>query len=127
MRALLEHADEYRSAARGLIERRPSIVRLIGHGSSDAAAAFAVYAFGLLPGWTAVRDSISLVVFGHPCLCLGLKRLIEVKRAAGRLKDLEAIAEGFQKLNVLEHQMAAGVHGELCRLVAQQFFQAAAG
>ena len=63
MLALLEHADEYRAAARGLIERRPSIVRLIGHGSSDAAASYAVYAFGLLPGWTAVRDSISLVVY----------------------------------------------------------------
>jgi glutamine---fructose-6-phosphate transaminase (isomerizing) len=36
---------------------------VIGHGSSDAAAAFAVYAFGLLPGWTAVRDSISLLVY----------------------------------------------------------------
>ncbi len=46
-----------------LVGRRPSIVRLIGHGSSDAAAAFAVYAFGLLPGWTAVRDSISLLVY----------------------------------------------------------------
>ena len=61
--SLLEHVDEYRAAARALIERRPSIVRLIGHGSSDAAAAFAVYAFGLLPGWTAVRDSISLLVY----------------------------------------------------------------
>jgi glucosamine--fructose-6-phosphate aminotransferase (isomerizing) len=46
-----------------LARRRPGIVRLVGHGSSDAAAAFAVYAFGLLPGWTAVRDSISLVVY----------------------------------------------------------------
>ena len=31
--------------------------------------------------------------FGVTCLCLGLPRLIEVKRAAGRPKDLEAIAE----------------------------------
>ena len=30
---------------------------------------------------------------GSNCLCLGLDRLIEVKRAAGRAKDLEAIAE----------------------------------
>lgn len=34
-----------------------------------------------------------LNVFGVACLCLDLKRLIEVKRAAGRPKDLEAIAE----------------------------------
>jgi len=37
--------------------------------------------------------SVLLTLFGHPCLCLGLKRLIEVKRAAGRPKDFDAIAE----------------------------------
>jgi hypothetical protein len=37
--------------------------------------------------------SVSLVVFGIRCSCLGLRRLIEVKRAVGRPKDLEAIAE----------------------------------
>lgn len=31
--------------------------------------------------------------FGYDCLCLGLARLIEVKRAAARRKDFEAIAE----------------------------------
>jgi glucosamine--fructose-6-phosphate aminotransferase (isomerizing) len=40
-----------------------SIVRLVGHGSSDNAASFAVYAFGLLPRWTALRDSISLSIY----------------------------------------------------------------
>lgn len=34
-----------------------------------------------------------LELFGQECLCLGVKRLIEVKRAAGRPKDFEAIAE----------------------------------
>ena len=38
-------------------------------------------------------DSVTLTVFGIPCRCLGLKRLIEVKRAAGRPRDLEAVAE----------------------------------
>ena len=37
--------------------------------------------------------SIVLKPFGIDCRCLGLRRLIEVKRAAGRAKDLEAIAE----------------------------------
>lgn len=37
--------------------------------------------------------SVHLHLFGHDCLCITLARLIEVKRAAGRAKDFEAIAE----------------------------------
>ncbi len=37
--------------------------------------------------------SINLVLFGLSCRCLGLKRLIEVKRAVGRPRDLEVVAE----------------------------------
>lgn len=37
--------------------------------------------------------SIHLRLYGVECLCLGLERLIYVKRAAGRPKDLETIAE----------------------------------
>lgn len=40
-----------------------------------------------------VADSISIRVFGIVCRCLSLEQLIRVKRAAGRPKDLEAIAE----------------------------------
>lgn len=38
-------------------------------------------------------DCIEIEVFDIRCRCLGLERLIAVKRAAGRPKDLEAIAE----------------------------------
>jgi len=38
-------------------------------------------------------DSVRLRLFGHECHCLGLARLIRVKRAAGRPKDWETIAE----------------------------------
>lgn len=41
----------------------------------------------LLPHSTRLR------LYGVECLCLGLDRLIHVKRAAGRVKDLEAVAE----------------------------------
>jgi hypothetical protein len=37
--------------------------------------------------------AIEVDVFGVRCLCLGLPKLVEVKRAAGRPKDLEALAE----------------------------------
>lgn len=53
--------------------------------------------FGDIPGGGAYedlqRDAIELKLFGVTCRCLGLKRLIDVKRAAGRPRDLEAIAE----------------------------------
>ncbi|HVQ39002.1 MAG TPA: hypothetical protein VMS31_15805 [Pyrinomonadaceae bacterium] len=32
-------------------------------------------------------------LFGKQCMCLGIRHLIEVKRAAGRPKDFESIAE----------------------------------
>ena len=40
-----------------------------------------------------LADSVAIRVFGIECRCLTLERLIHVKRAAGRPKDLEAIAE----------------------------------
>ena len=59
---LLEHRAEYKSVAR-ILRARVDLVRLVGHGSSDNAASYGVYAFGLLPAWTALRDSISLAVY----------------------------------------------------------------
>lgn len=40
-----------------------------------------------------ILHSVRIELFGLECLCLGLERLIDVKRAAGRPKDFEAIAE----------------------------------
>ena len=37
--------------------------------------------------------TVTMEIFGTRCLCLGLERLIQVKRAAGRPKDLQGIAE----------------------------------
>lgn len=38
-------------------------------------------------------SSIKLQLYGVECLCLGLERLIYIKRATGRPKDMEVVAE----------------------------------
>jgi glucosamine--fructose-6-phosphate aminotransferase (isomerizing) len=64
---LLEHDAEIARVADTVRERDARLVRIVGHGSSDNAASFGVYAFGLLPRWTAMRDSITLTVhYGTP-------------------------------------------------------------
>jgi glucosamine--fructose-6-phosphate aminotransferase (isomerizing) len=63
LRRLLEHAPAYEAVAAEARRRDVRLVRMVGHGSSDNAASFAVYAFSLLAGWTAMRDSISLSVY----------------------------------------------------------------
>ena len=60
---LLAQEPDFATAAAALARRAPTVVRLVGHGTSDNAASYGVYAFGLLPGWTALRDSISLSVY----------------------------------------------------------------
>jgi glucosamine--fructose-6-phosphate aminotransferase (isomerizing) len=60
---LLERDAEFARIAAAIRDRGATTVRMVGHGSSDNAASYGVYAFGLLPGWTALRDSISLTVY----------------------------------------------------------------
>src|ERR1044071_2531518 len=60
---LLEHEREFARVAAAARNRGATIVRMVGHGSSDNAASYGVYAFGLLPHWTALRDSITLTVY----------------------------------------------------------------
>jgi hypothetical protein len=52
---------------------------------------------GEIPGGGAYRDllpgAIELHIFETRCLCLSLSQLIRSKRAAGRPKDFEALAE----------------------------------
>jgi len=62
LRRLLEREADIVRAAEAIRARGNRLVRMVGHGSSDNAASYGVYAFGLLPGLTAIRDSISLTV-----------------------------------------------------------------
>ena len=67
LRRLLRYDDEIARVAATVRERNLRLVRMVGHGSSDNAASYGVYAFGLLPRWTAMRDSITLTVhYGTP-------------------------------------------------------------
>ena len=63
LRALLEHERDYARVATTARERGATTVRMVGHGSSDNATSYGVYAFGLLPCWTALRDSIALTTY----------------------------------------------------------------
>jgi glutamine---fructose-6-phosphate transaminase (isomerizing) len=63
LEGLLEHGDEFARVADAACERGTSLVRMVGHGSSDNAASYGVYTFGILPRLTALRDSISLTVY----------------------------------------------------------------
>src|SRR5204862_3052129 len=84
---LLDQGAEFDAVTKVMRARLPSVVRLVGHGSSDAAASYAVYAFGLLPGWTALRDSISLTVYYDAKIDLSDSVVIALSQS-GRTPDV---------------------------------------
>src|SRR5919198_1028447 len=87
LRSLLEHENEYAVLARAIDERSPALIRLVGHGSSDNAATYGVYAFGLLPRMTAVRDSISLSVYYDAALDFSSSVVLALSQS-GRTPDV---------------------------------------
>lgn len=84
---LLEQEAEFAALSHTLAERAPAAVRLVGHGTSDAAATFGTYAFGLLPGWTALRDTISLTVYYGASFDLSNSVVIALSQS-GRTPDV---------------------------------------
>ena len=89
---MLERHEDFVAAARAARERTPSVLRLVGHGSSDAAACYGVYAFGLLPGWTALRDSISLTVYYGAKLPLSDSVVVALSQS-GETRDVVGYVE----------------------------------
>jgi len=65
---------------------------MVGHGSSDNAASYGVYAFGLLPHWTAIRDSITLGVYYESDLDLRGSAVLALSQS-GRTPDVIAYVE----------------------------------
>src|SRR4051812_3447896 len=87
LRRLVDSRSDVVAFAKVLAERGVREVRLVGHGSSDAAASYGVYAFGLLPGWTAFRDSISLTVYYNAQIALVESVVIGLSQS-GRTPDV---------------------------------------
>ena len=89
LRKLLEHGNEYEEVANEAVAREPHVVRLVGHGSSDNAASYGVYAFGIQSAWTALRDSISLSVYYGAELDLQRSVVVGLSQS-GRTPDVVA-------------------------------------
>ena len=89
--SLLEHETEFARVAAAMLERG-GIVRMVGHGSSDNAASYGVYAFGLLPRWTALRDSIALTVYYRAGLDMAGSTVIALSQS-GRTPDVVEYVE----------------------------------
>jgi glucosamine--fructose-6-phosphate aminotransferase (isomerizing) len=87
LRRLVEHGPEYAAVAAEARRRDVRLVRMVGHGSSDNAASYGVYAFGLLPGWTALRDSISLSVYYGAQVDLGSSCVLALSQS-GQTPDV---------------------------------------
>ncbi len=83
---LLERESDFARVAR-IARERGTTIRLIGHGSSDNAAAYGMYAFGLLPGWTAMRDSITLTVYYKAHLDMSGSTVIALSQS-GQTRDV---------------------------------------
>ena len=93
LRRLLEHDGEIARVAATARERDARLVRIVGHGSSDNAASFGVYAFGLLPRWTAMRDSITLTVHYDTPLDMSGSTVIGLSQS-GRTPDVVEYIRG---------------------------------
>jgi len=97
LRRLLAHEEEIARVARALRKRGATLVRLVGHGSSDNAASFGTYAFGLLPRWTALRDSITLTVHFRSTLDMAGSAVIGLSQS-GRTPDVVEYVARARKL-----------------------------
>ena len=94
-RLLEREADFARVAA--IARERGTTIRLVGHGSSDNAAAYGMYAFGLLPGWTAMRDSITLSVYYKASVDVSCSTVIALSQSGQTRDVIEYVARAREK------------------------------
>ena len=116
---LVEQRPAYEAVAARMRDYGRGPVRLVGHGSSDNAASYAVYAFGLLPGWTALRDSISLSVYYGAELDLSRSCVIALSQS-GRTPDVVEYTQRARRRGALTIALtndADSVLADVCELV----------
>jgi glucosamine--fructose-6-phosphate aminotransferase (isomerizing) len=89
LRRLLERQTEIEAAAGVIADRSPRLIRLVAHGSSDNAASYGVYAFGVMASATALRDSISLSVYLEADLDMRDSVVLALSQS-GRTQDVVA-------------------------------------
>ena len=97
VRALAPYEPYLRGAPPGLPFRWDELTVQNGLNFTLTTTLGALDLMGEITGGGGYEDllphSIQLQLYDVECFCLGLARLIHVKRAAGRPKDLETIAE----------------------------------
>ena len=97
VQALADHSPYLRGAPPGLPFRWSPMTLRMGLNFTLETNLGAIDLLGEIPGGGNYADllahSFETEIFGLRCRCLDLPALIRAKRAAGRPKDLEAIAE----------------------------------
>jgi len=112
---LVERRAEVEAVVEEVRRRGVETIRLVGHGSSDAAASYGVYAFGVLPGWTAFRDSISLTTYYSADLDFARSAVIAVSQS-GRTPDVVSYATRARERGALTVGVTNQPHSELARV-----------
>jgi len=100
IRRLLDRKDTVREVAERLTGAPPEVVRMVAHGTSDNAATYGVYAFGLLASTTAFRDSISLSVYLGAEIDMRDSVVVALSQS-GRTQDVVAYVERARERGAL--------------------------
>jgi glucosamine--fructose-6-phosphate aminotransferase (isomerizing) len=122
---LVEHDRDFARVAELARSRQKTLVRIVGHGSSDNAASFGVYAFGVLAGWTALRDSISLTVYSGAELDMSGSLVLAMSQS-GRTPDVLEYVERSRARGALTVAVTNEPDSELAR-VAEMVLPLSAG
>jgi glutamine---fructose-6-phosphate transaminase (isomerizing) len=125
LRALLEHRPAYARVAAAARNRGAATVRMVGHGSSDNAASYGVYAFGLLPRWTALRDSITLTAYYDARLEMAGSTVIGLSQS-GRTPDVIDYVTRARKAGAFTAALTNDVGSDLAA-AAEEVLPLAAG